>query len=75
MKERASFYTEKRIFFVLVVLAGVGLVWVMPASARSDGRRVVIGSNTYKVKHNGNGPYVKVKGEKYYLGGEGKKIM
>ncbi|MDR3582855.1 MAG: hypothetical protein P4L62_00635 [Candidatus Pacebacteria bacterium] len=47
---------------------GLGFVLAHPASADSgDGRYVNIGSNTYDVMHDGQGPNIRVSGMTYYL--------
>lgn len=61
---------NKKAAVVLLVLAGLGFVSVAPALAsHGDGRKVVVGSITYKVKHDGNGPHIKIGGNRYYLNG------
>jgi hypothetical protein len=63
---------KKASFVVLSALVlTLGLAAAPKAFADSDNqnREVTIGSTEYDVRHDGNGPYIRVDGEKVYLDG------
>jgi hypothetical protein len=53
----------------LVLTLGLAIAPKASADSEDRDRRVMIGNTEYEVRHDGNGPYIRVNGEKFYLEG------
>jgi hypothetical protein len=53
----------------LVLTLGLAAAPKAFADSEDRNREVMIGSTEYDVRHDGNGPYIRVNGEKFYLDG------
>lgn len=67
MKTSTSKSWSQKVFIVIAALVLGFSLTSIPKALADDDRFVVIGNTSYSVHHDGNGPYIKINGIKFYL--------